>query len=156
MNHGTDFIDLFFEKLAAKEQHRHIHRPDDDHIEERPKVNGILKGIDGPSEKVYDAGRQGSNHRHDEPENTKVILFSDDEQRGAGAQSPGEDDVLGKNGQKGDLPRCHCDILDILSLIHIFVQADNNYDVLNQALSKTIGEPLCKELENVRDFVETL
>ena len=36
------------------------------------------------------------------------------------------------------------------------VQADNNYDVLNQALSKTIGEPLGKELENVRDFVETL
>lgn len=36
------------------------------------------------------------------------------------------------------------------------VQADNNYDVLNQALSKTIGEPLCKELESVRDFVETL
>lgn len=36
------------------------------------------------------------------------------------------------------------------------VQTDNNYDVLNQALSKTIGEPLCKELENVRDFVETL
>ncbi len=36
------------------------------------------------------------------------------------------------------------------------VPEDNQYGVMNQALSKTIGVPLRKELEDVRRFVEKL